>query len=187
MTDNQSDLDIIHEVLEGDTSNYGLLVDRYKDYAFTIAIRVMNNAEDAEEVAQDAFIKAFRSLSKFNQEAKFTTWLYRIVFNTAVSYKRKQKRDIVDSVEELPSSGFTTNVESLESADQKRFIALAIEQLLPIDATIITLYYLKELSLDEIMEITELTMSTLKVRLFRARKRLAKELKLILKNEAVTL
>lgn len=187
MTDNRSDLEVIQAVIDGNKSSYGVLVDRHKDFAYTIAIRIMNNTVDAEEVAQDAFIKAFRSLSKFNQEAKFTTWLYRIVVNTALSYKRKQKREIIDTVEEVPSSTFSDEDRSLESKDQQRYIALAMKQLLPMDATVITLYYLKELSLDEIVEITDLTMSTLKVRLFRARKRIAKELELILKNEAVAL
>lgn len=187
MTDNRSDLEIIHQVLDGDKSSYGSLVDKYKDFAFTIAFRIMNNTPDAEEVAQDAFIKAFRSLAKFNQEAKFTTWLYRIVFNTAISYKRKQKREIIDAVEELPDLGVARDNLNLESDDQKKYIALAIAKLLPLDATVITLYYLKELSLDEIAQITDLTMSTLKVRLFRARKRIAKELESILKSEAITL
>ena len=187
MAENRSDLEVIQDVLDGDKSSYGLLVNKYKDFAFTIAFRIMNNTPDAEEVAQDAFIKAFRFLSKFNQEAKFTTWLYRIVFNTAISYKRKQKREIINVVEEVPVGGIAYENKSLESADQKKYVALAIAKLLPMDATIITLYYLKELSLDEITEITDLTMNTLKVRLFRARKRIAKELELILKNEAVFL
>jgi RNA polymerase sigma-70 factor (ECF subfamily) len=185
--DNRSDLEVIHQVLNGEVSIYGVLVDKYKDFAFTIAYRIMNNKADAEEVAQDAFIKAFRGLPKFNKEAKFATWLYRIVFNTAISYKRKQKREIVDAVEEIPMGGVTADNMSLESADQKKYIALAMTQLLPLDATIITLYYLKELSLDEIVQITELNMNTLKVRLFRARKRMAKELESILKSEAVAL
>ena len=187
MTDNRSDLAVIQAVIDGDKSSYGILVNRHKDFAYTLALRIMNNAADADEVAQDAFIKAYRSLSKFNKESKFTTWLYRIVVNTALSYKRKQKRDIVDTVEEIPTTGFTDENRSLEFQDQQRFIALAMKQLLPLDATVITLYYLKELSLDEIADITELNMSTLKVRLFRARKRIAKELELILKKEVTAL
>jgi len=93
----------------------------------------------------------------------------------------------VDTVEEIPTTGFTDENRSLEFQDQQRFIALAMKQLLPLDATVITLYYLKELSLDEIADITELNMSTLKVRLFRARKRIAKELELILKKEVTAL
>ena len=89
------------------------------------------------------------------------------MFNTAISYKRKQKREIVDAVDILPNSSATENLQNLEMRDQAHFLELAIAQLLPIDATIITLYYLKELTLDEITEITDLTMSTLKVRLFR--------------------
>lgn len=187
MTQNISDLAVIEAVVDGDKSSYGILVNRYQDFAFTLAMRIMNNTPDAEEVAQDAFIKAYRSLSKFNKEAKFTTWLYRIVVNTALSYKRKQKRDIIDTAEDMPYTAFSDENRSLESLDQQKYIALAMKQLIPLDATVITLYYLKELSLDEIAEITDLTMSTLKVRLFRARKRIAKELESILKKESTTL
>ena len=73
-----------------------MLVDRYKDLAFTIAFRILGKREDAEEVVQDAFVKAFQNLSSFRQKAKFSTWLYRIVYNTAISKKRLKNRLSID-------------------------------------------------------------------------------------------
>ena len=76
---------IIDRILEGDENQYKVLIDKYKNYAFTLALNVLNNREDAEEVAQDSFVKAFKNLKKFNRQAKFSTWFYRIVTNTAIT------------------------------------------------------------------------------------------------------
>ncbi|MEM9300430.1 MAG: sigma-70 family RNA polymerase sigma factor, partial [Bacteroidota bacterium] len=82
---------IIDRILDGDESQYKILIDKYKVYAFTLAMNVLGNREDAEEVAQDSFIKAFKNLKKFNREAKFSTWFYRIVTNTAITRTRKSR------------------------------------------------------------------------------------------------
>ena len=86
--------DIIHinQVLSGKTAIYSKLVDKHQTYVFSITLRILKNREEAEEAAQDVFIKAFRRLNSFNQKAKFTTWLYRIAYNTAIDYSRKKKR-----------------------------------------------------------------------------------------------
>ena len=91
---------IINAVLRGDTNQYNELVLRHKDYAYSIALKIVHNAMDAEEIAHDAFLKAYKSLTKFNQQAKFTTWLYRIVFNTAISHTRKNRLQ-VDDIDEI--------------------------------------------------------------------------------------
>jgi RNA polymerase sigma factor (sigma-70 family) len=82
---------LIDRILAGEQQLYAELVNRYKSYAFTIALKILEIRPEAEEAAQDAFIKAYHSLASFNREAKFSTWLYRIAFNTAISYKRKRK------------------------------------------------------------------------------------------------
>src|SRR5690606_35928013 len=82
---------LIDRILAGNQAVYAELVDRHKSYAFTIAYKILENRSDVEEAAQDAFIKAYHHLKNFKRDAKFSTWLYRIVFNTAVSYKRKRK------------------------------------------------------------------------------------------------
>ncbi|MEO1052118.1 MAG: RNA polymerase sigma factor [Bacteroidota bacterium] len=186
VNDQESDLQIISEVIGGDKSAYADLVDKYKSYAYSLAYRILNNQEDAEEAAQDAFIKAYHALPKFGGQSKFSTWLYRIVFNTAISYKRKQKH-YHDDIEVVHSKFAGELDSSAEKNDRDHFIHLALGKLLPTDAAIITLFYLKEHSLEEISEIMGTKTNTVKVKLFRARKRLAEELKRILKHEAVTL
>lgn len=164
---------------------YARLVDQYKSYAFTIALKILNNRADAEEAAQDAFIKAFQHLKSFNRKARFTTWLYRIVFNTAVSYKRKN-RHIMSSIDNHDQSA-DSEESTLERQDKTAFLVLAMEKLNEADRMAIQLYYIKEFSLEEVAEMMGQRMNTLKVRVHRARQRLADELTRILKEEALTL
>ena len=178
------DLTLIDKILLGDQVAVRILIDRHKNYAYTIAFRILGIAEEAEEAAQDAFIKAIRSLNTFQRNGKFTTWFYRIVFNTAVSRKRKKTAETVeinDSNEFL--AGNTENENSLIRDEKARYLNLAIHRLKEEDKTIITLYYLKELTMDEVSEITSIPVNTLKVKLFRSRKRLAVILKDLLKEE----
>lgn len=177
---------IIDKVLGGEKEFYNQLIEKHKSYAFTIALNVLNNREDAEEVAHDSFIKAYQSLTSFNRQSKFSTWLYRIVFNTAISCKRKQKgkKESLDTVKYTYSEGSSSE---MESQDQKRFIRQALSLLPEIDRNVLTLFYLKEFSLEEIAEITNMSFNTAKVRLHRARKKLADEMKTILKEEALNL
>lgn len=180
----QEDLELIDKILNGDDSNYKVIVEKHQDYAYTIAYRILNNQQEAEEATQDSFIKAFHALKKFNRESKFTTWLYRIVFNTAITYKRKQKTN-VSSIDDtrLSETMERKDKDQLELSDKKRFIEKAMEQLLPADSTVLTLFYLKEFSMEEISKITGLKTNAIKVKLHRARKRLADELSGILRSE----
>ena len=81
---------VINKVVNGDELAYRYIIDRYKNFVFNIAFKVLRNHEDAEEVAQDSFLKAYKALEDFKGDCKFSTWLYRIVFNTAVSKTRKK-------------------------------------------------------------------------------------------------
>jgi RNA polymerase sigma factor (sigma-70 family) len=177
------DLPVITRILEGEQHLYAQLVNKHKSYAYSLALRVLESKPDAEEAAQDAFVKAFKYLAGFNREAKFSTWLYRIVFNTAISYKRKQKVKLqsIDNVH----VGYTP--EGLEKNDKKKFIELAIAKLSEADRVAITLFYLQEFSLEEIADISNIPANTVKVRIHRARHRLAEELKLLLHEEALSL
>jgi len=177
---------IIDRILAGEQSVYAELVNKHKSYAFTIAYKILQNRAEAEEAAQDAFIKAYHHLSGFNREAKFSTWLYRIVFNTAISYKRKS-RHAFQSIENTVLE-YTPDAEgTLERTDKRKYLAQAMARLNEADRTALTLFYLEEFSLEEIAEITGMQANTAKVRIHRARLRLADELKLILNQEALTL
>ncbi|MDZ4716404.1 MAG: sigma-70 family RNA polymerase sigma factor [Cytophagales bacterium] len=176
--------ELIDQVLAGRQEAFASLVDHYKSYAFTIALKILNNRPEAEEAAQDGFIKAFRNLKSFSRNARFSTWLYRIVFNTAISYKRRH-RHVMASIDHHDRSGEEDS--SLERNDKQEFIAQAMEKLNETDRLAIQLYYIREFSLEEVSEMMGQNMNTLKVRVHRARQRLADVLQKILKEEALTL
>jgi len=183
----KSDKYYIERILGGDVNAYSYLVDAYKGLVYTVALRMLKNEEDAEELAQDTFVKAFGSLNDFKFESKFSTWLYRITYNGAISRLRKKRVQTfdVDDVT-LPESEVVSTysaINELKKEEQKRFINEAINNLKEDDAFIITLYYLKENSVEEISEITGFNFSNVKVKLHRARKRFYEELKFILKDE----
>ena len=169
----------IEKVLNGDTRAYTTLVNKHKDMVFTIARKIARSTEDAEEIAQDAFIKAFNSLENFKQKSKFSTWLYRITYNAAVSRIRKKNIEVAvindEIVENYPGEQVYEFVEAMDDERQQRFIDAALEKLSPEDNVVITLFYLEECSVEEISKITALSKSNVKVKLYRIRKRLYKE------------
>lgn len=177
---------IINRILGGEQSMYAELVNKYKSYAYTIAMKILQNRPEAEEAAQDSFIKAYHHLASFNKEAKFSTWLYRIVFNTAISYNRKNRQQF----QSIDHTVIEYNQEAegmLEKTDKRKFLSMAMSKLNDADRTALSLFYLDEFSLEEIADITSMQANTIKVRIHRARQRLADELKIILRQEALTL
>src|SRR5690606_37891917 len=180
------DLKLIDRILAGEQNVYAQLVERYKNYAFAIAMRIVQSRPDAEEAAQDAFIKAYHSLARFNRDARFSTWLYRIVFNTAVSYRRKQKH-VFQSIENAIVEYDQNSEKVLEQKDKSRFLEMGLAKLNEADRVALTLFYLKEMSLEEIGSITGMMPNTAKVRIHRARLRLAEVMKNILRLEALSL
>lgn len=177
--------EIIDHIISGEEQLYAQLVDEHKSYAYTIAFKVTQNKMDAEEVAQESFIKAFQYLKGFKKGARFSTWLYRIVFNTAISYKRKNKK-VFETIAITHESAEETE-SSLEGNDKKVFIRKALDQLNEADRLSLQLFYLKEFSLEEVAELMGQKINTTKVRIHRARHRLADELTALLKKEALTL
>lgn len=170
----------------GDRLAYKELINRHKDYAFTVAYRILNNREDAEETAQDAFLQVFKNIGSFNSEAKFTTWFYRIVFNAALMQKRKNRiftEDITESSQASLVSNLNDSSEDIRKNERQQAIRQAMQQLQADDVLLITLFYLQEQSLEEIAAITQISSDTAKVKLHRARKRLADEMKKYWKEE----
>lgn len=183
-----SDIELIEQTLAGDQFAYADLVKRHQRFVFTLALRFAKGREDAEEIAQDCFVKAYRSLASFQGQSKFSTWLYSIVYTTAMTFLRKKRVD-TDSIDD---EGTFVQVESHESAydtnnaenkSRSYYLNQAIEQLLPDDATIITLFYKGEQSLEEIAQAMGIETNTVKVKLFRARQRLKEKLERNLKHE----
>ncbi len=172
-----SDETLIQQALAGRQAAFATLVNRYERYAFTLALRMVKNREDAHEVAQDAFLRVFRYLPDFRGEAKFSTWLYKIVYSTALNFLRKKVPDIQSLDDEnhpikLADSGTPDASHAMEQMDRNTALQQAIARLSSDDAAIITLFYLYEHSLDEICEITNLTLTNAKTKLCRARQRL---------------
>jgi RNA polymerase sigma factor (sigma-70 family) len=183
-----SDIELIEQTLAGNQAAYADLIKRHQRFVFTLAMRFSKNREDAEEIAQDCFVKAYRSLSNFQRQSKFSTWLYSIVYTTAMTALRKKRVD-TDSIDdedtyiqlENHSSGFDTN--SVENKSRSYYLNQAIAQLLPDDAAIISLFYMGEQSLEEISQALGIEANTVKVKLFRARQRLKEKLERNLKHE----
>lgn len=183
-----SDIALINQTLAGNQSAYADLVRRHQRFVFTLALRFAKNREDAEEIAQDCFVKAFRSLASFQQQSKFSTWLYSIVYTTAMSHLRKKKL-ATDSIDDestylqVAGQPGEADINMAERKSRSYYLNQAISQLLPDDATIITLFYNGEQSLDEIAETLGMEANTIKVKLFRARQRLKEKLERLLKHE----
>lgn len=172
-----SDETLIQQALGGRQSAFSMLVKRYEQYVFTLCIRLVKNREEAHEVAQDCFLRAFRYLPDFRGDAKFTTWLYKIVYTTALNHLRKKSPEIYS----LDDEAHPLKIEDawnpdpstlLERRDRAHQVQKAIEFLSPDDAGIITLFYLYEHSLEEVCDIMSLSMSNAKTKLCRARQRL---------------
>ena len=172
----RQDQEVINQVLQGDHQAYRILVDRYSPMVYTLAIRLVQNREDAEEVAQDAFIKAYRGLSAFKGSAKFSTWMYKIAYRAGLDYLKKRKRqpytvqaDEARTMMQEPYDSATP----LEAKERAQLIKEAIAVLPGELGSLILFYYYEELSLREISEITGKTENSVKVSLHRGRKRLA--------------
>jgi RNA polymerase sigma factor (sigma-70 family) len=165
------DTDIIQLVLKGEQNAFSILVERYQHFVFTLTLKYTGSREEAEELAQDVFVKAYRSLSGFKGNSKFTTWLYTIAHTTSLSHLRKKKNNTTPLHEDYHHvTSNTTN--SIENRSRKAWVAKAIERLEQNEAEIITLFYLAEQSIEEIALITGQTAGNVKVRLFRARQKL---------------
>lgn len=179
----------IDKILNGDPNAYAVLVDRYKDLVYTLAIRMVKNREDAEEVSQDTFIKAYNSLSRFKGESKFSTWIYKVAYNTSLDRLKKIKRQYntvaIDEYTEHQVKSIDNALDKIEEQERQKAIKACMDLLPGDDSFILTLFYFEELSLDEISKVMGLKPNNVKVKLFRSRKKLATVLKEQLDNEII--
>ena len=171
--DYKGDIAYIRQVLAGNSNAFSYIVDRHKDKAYNLAFRICGNHEDAEEIAQDSFLKAYRSLKGFKMESSFATWLYRIVFNTAISLVRTRKKGVL-SLDDFPVDatdfiGSNVNEEEAEREYRSSLVSFALQKITDEERGLISLYYYEEMSNDEISDLTGISKSNIKVKLFRAR------------------
>lgn len=172
----------IQKVLDGDTQAFGYFIEKYSDMAYSLAISIVKNPQGAEEVTQDAFVKAYQNLHKFEQRARFSTWFYKIVTNEALRLIRKKKYKYTDDIDELNDEQYAeinSSIASFTEQEQRYYINKGLDMLLPNDSLMLRLYYLEENSLKDIVEITGFSSTNIKTILHRARKRFYH----ILKNE----
>ena len=176
-----TDTEIIKRVLVGEQALFAQLLQRYQQYVFTLVYRFTDNREDAEEISQDVFIKAYRSLADFRGEAKFSTWLYTIVRTSCITFLRKKRLETTSLDSERTTlqlvnkeSGFTAN--AIEQKSRHAMVNAAIRLLSPDDSQILTLFYKGEQTLEEIGRIMGLDPNTVKVKLHRARNRLKEKM-----------
>ncbi|HNQ82015.1 MAG TPA: RNA polymerase sigma factor [Bacteroidales bacterium] len=181
----------INQVIAGNSALFAVLIDRHKDLVFTLCLNITRSREDAEEVAQDSFLKAFQKLSTFRNDSGFRTWLYRIAYNEAITKVRKKKvvtTSLDDRfIDELPDEEYEESIAGMDEAEQKEVIGRVLEKLPETDRVIVTLYYLESCPVREISEITGLGESNVKVRLHRIRKRIYSELQHIFKIKSLSL
>lgn len=183
-----TDSELILAAVKGNTAAFAGLVKRYQGMAFQIAFKLLQQREEAEEVTQDAFLKVFRSLSTFKGEAKFSTWLYRIVYTTAISRRRKKQLPVQylsaeDGAEQDWAADTRSQLQILTDTDQKQILQIAMQCLAPEEQLLITLFYHQEFTVEEISAIVGITRSNVKVKLLRARHKLYTALHKHLRHE----
>lgn len=168
--------ELIRRIMGGETELCAQLVDRYGRAVYTLVVRIVGCPEDAEEVTQDVFLKAFRKLDRFAGRSAFSTWLHRIAYNTALSHARRKRRPAYGMDERQLAALPDSEAERLEewAGKQERLEALsrAVERLEPEERALVTLFYYEDLSVGECAAITDLTEANVKVRLHRIRKKL---------------
>ena len=181
----------IREILKGDSGSFSPLVEKYNHLAFSLSMKLLNQREDAEEAAQDAFIKAYNSLSSFQNGSTFKTWFFRIVYNTSISRLRTRKNKEVNiegvKISEAEIQITENAMEQLNRVDRQKYIEQGLERLEPEERAMLKMYYYDDFSMDEISVITGLTVSNVKVKIHRSRKRLLQELQFILKDEIISI
>lgn len=171
-----SDAYYIERTLAGDTGCFACLLDRYSRPVHSLILKMVRNREDAEELAQDVFLKVFRYLSSFKGDCSFSTWIYRITYNTAISELRKKKQEFVaideaqiNNVSEEEVSELLGRTPANEQVDK---LEVALANLPPDERALIMLFYWKGKSVDDLTVITGLSVSNVKVKLHRIRKKL---------------
>jgi len=189
-----SDDDIIARLRKGERQVFGLLIERYKDRGFSLALRILRNRMEAEEALQDAFVRAYNGLGGFAGTASFGTWFYRILYNvcmTAVSQNKKRGEtvsfDDTALTEDLTDPAGDEDYSGLERRDLMAHVVAALDRLPEKYSSVISMFYVQELSYPEISEVTGMPVGTVKTHLFRGRLLLQHEIAKNLQNEEITI
>ena len=181
----------IEQTLNGNVNAFAFLVEKYKHMVYTLTIRIVKNKEEAEEVSQDSFVKAFKNLDKFKGESKFSTWIYKIAYYTSLDVLKKNKRFVnsenIDDFNEGDLENMQDALEYLHENERKKVINDALLRLNEDERIILTLYYFEELPVKEISKVVNLSEDNIKTKLFRSRKKLTTILKHVIEPRTVDL
>jgi RNA polymerase sigma-70 factor (ECF subfamily) len=169
---NISDFDVIESVKRGNSADFSILIDRYKNKAFSLLKRMLKNELDAEEVLQDCFLKAYNSLQGFKQESKFSTWFYKIVYNTALtrlSFRKRKIENEMSSLDDHFELEYKSDVNEIDNREMSALLKKLISRLPENHAAVVSMFYLDEMSCEEISEVINISVSNVKVMLYRSR------------------
>jgi RNA polymerase sigma-70 factor (ECF subfamily) len=187
--DKINDQHYINLVLNGDTNAFAVLVGRYKDFVFTLSLKMLQNREEAEEAAQDTFVKIYKSLARFKGESKFSTWIYKITYNNCLDRLKKQKRNrpmvAINEYTEHEVKSLMNVLDTIEENERQQMIKSCLDLLPAEESFLLTLYYFNENSLKEIAVIMGINENNVKIKLYRSRKKLTGILKTKLEPEII--
>ncbi len=185
-------LETLERVKTGNQEAFRLIIREYKSQAYSIAFRIMRNAEDAEEVVQDSFLKAYKKINQFKGDSKFSSWFLKIVYNQSLTKVKKKRIDTLEINEEIDTYDRQNNFNldgwnMIMQEEREIYVRQALNKLPDDDALVLSLYYMSGNSIPEICEITGWTLSSAKVKLHRARQKVYASLFSILKFEMKSL
>ncbi len=167
------DIHYISRIRNGEVNAFVYIVRRYQRMIYTIVAKIVNNNTDAEDIVQEIFIKVYQSLDKFRGDAGFSTWLYRIAYNTAITEIRKSNKIISMNDNDLniiSDTEIDNSIEDISSEERLQYLDQVLKKLPADDAMLISMFYLNEYSIQDICTITGLGLSNVKVKLHRIRK-----------------
>lgn len=171
----ENELQIIEKVLSGKTEYFSYFLDTYGQQVFSLIVRMVGSPEDAEELTQDAFMKAFGHLASFNGGSAFGTWIYRIAYNTALSAMRKKEQEVLSFDDRLWNTVSDDEVNAvMDDEEDERIASLqeALQKLTPDERALVTLFYEEDKPIAEIAHIVGQQEGNVKVKLHRIRKKL---------------
>jgi len=171
---NHEENNIIRRILGGHKQEYKLLVNKYQDAVYNVIYRMLQQQPEAEELAQDVFVKAYVKLGSFNYKSKFFSWIYRIAINTAISHQKKSKRFL--HPEQMPEPTGANQEDEMMLNERNAILDHVIGTLNEKYKSVIVLHYFEQLSYAEMAEVLELPEKKIKSRLFDARRMLYKKL-----------
>ncbi len=185
------DTEIIKLVLGGNTDAFESLVVKYQNKTYGFCYKLLKDKDKAAEAAHLSFVKAYENLGRFRMDSSFSTWFYRIAYNICLDQLRYDKKMVrtseTDPDEEWAPHEINAGMDYLSNEERKKYLDIALQKLSPVEKVLIFNYYEEEMSINELSEITELSPANVKIRLFRARKKLYKDLETLLKDEVASL